>query len=154
LLSTVELAGDDAVLTAEDALARLVELGLLERAEEGTLRLHRLLVVFVQAAAQDGEAQAAVERGIYEVADQLNGEGLPVSLLVLQRHLRTVTDRAMMRDDEWAAGLCSVLDYYLSMIGEYHGARPYAERALAIRRKVLGEEHPDTATSLNNLGML
>jgi tetratricopeptide (TPR) repeat protein len=32
--------------------------------------------------------------------------------------------------------------------------RPYLEQALAIYREVLGEKHPDTATSLNNLGML
>jgi tetratricopeptide (TPR) repeat protein len=34
------------------------------------------------------------------------------------------------------------------------GARPLLERALAIREKVLGSEHPDTATSLNNLASL
>ena len=32
--------------------------------------------------------------------------------------------------------------------------RPLFERALAIREKVLGPEHPDTATSLNNLALL
>jgi hypothetical protein len=31
---------------------------------------------------------------------------------------------------------------------------PLSERALAIREKALGPEHPDTATSLNNLGLL
>jgi Tetratricopeptide repeat len=30
--------------------------------------------------------------------------------------------------------------------------RSVCERALAIREKVLGPEHPDTATSLSNLG--
>jgi tetratricopeptide (TPR) repeat protein len=40
------------------------------------------------------------------------------------------------------------------MIGDYAGARPYYERALAIREQVLGAEHPNTATSLNNLGVL
>jgi CHAT domain-containing protein/tetratricopeptide (TPR) repeat protein len=34
------------------------------------------------------------------------------------------------------------------------GALPYCERALAIRQKVLGPEHPDIASSLNNLGAL
>jgi tetratricopeptide (TPR) repeat protein len=36
----------------------------------------------------------------------------------------------------------------------YAGARPLYERALAIREKALGPEHPDTATSLNNLALL
>ena len=38
--------------------------------------------------------------------------------------------------------------------GKYKQAIPLAERALAIREKVLGKEHLDTATSLNNLAEL
>ncbi|MBE9004106.1 CHAT domain-containing protein [Fortiea sp. LEGE XX443] len=38
--------------------------------------------------------------------------------------------------------------------GKYTTAIPLAERALAIREKVLGKEHPDVATSLNNLAFL
>jgi Tetratricopeptide repeat len=33
-------------------------------------------------------------------------------------------------------------------------ARPLLERALAIRKKMLGPEHHDTATSFSNLGRL
>ena len=36
--------------------------------------------------------------------------------------------------------------------GEYDKALDAYQQALAIRRKVLGEEHPSTATSYNNLG--
>ena len=35
--------------------------------------------------------------------------------------------------------------------GDYDRAREFHERALDIRRKTLGEEHPDVAQSLNNL---
>ena len=38
--------------------------------------------------------------------------------------------------------------------GKYNEAIPLAEKALAIREKVLGQEHPDVALSLNNLAML
>ena len=38
--------------------------------------------------------------------------------------------------------------------GELAAARPLYERALAIRERVLGPGHPDTATSLNNLASL
>ncbi|MCX6584606.1 MAG: tetratricopeptide repeat protein [Candidatus Aminicenantes bacterium] len=37
-------------------------------------------------------------------------------------------------------------------LGEYGRAKDYHERALAIRKKISGELHPDVATSLNNLG--
>ena len=39
-------------------------------------------------------------------------------------------------------------------VGDYAGARPYLERALATRETALGPDHPDTATSLDHLGLL
>ncbi|MGC1396300.1 MAG: tetratricopeptide repeat-containing protein, partial [Coleofasciculaceae cyanobacterium] len=38
--------------------------------------------------------------------------------------------------------------------GQYKAAIPLLERALAIQEKVLGQEHPDVALSLNNLATL
>jgi len=38
--------------------------------------------------------------------------------------------------------------------GKYAEAVPLAEQALSICRRVLGESHPDVATSLNNLALL
>ena len=40
------------------------------------------------------------------------------------------------------------------MQGDYAGARPLFEQALAIRQQALGARHPDTAQSLNNLAEL
>jgi len=52
------------------------------------------------------------------------------------------------------AALRQVLaDRYVD-IGLYEAAMPLQESALATRRHVLGEEHPDTLTSLNNMGFL
>ena len=39
-------------------------------------------------------------------------------------------------------------------MGDYAKAEPLFKEALEIRQKVLGPEHPDTATSLNNLAAL
>ena len=44
--------------------------------------------------------------------------------------------------------------YRQDALADYSEARPLFERALAIREKALGAEHPDTATSLNNLAGL
>ena len=38
--------------------------------------------------------------------------------------------------------------------GELHEAQPLYEEALATRRAALGDEHPDTLTSINNLASL
>ena len=39
-------------------------------------------------------------------------------------------------------------------LGQYAEAEPLLQRALQIREKALGPEHPDVATSLNNLAVL
>jgi tetratricopeptide (TPR) repeat protein len=45
-------------------------------------------------------------------------------------------------------------NYRHGALAAYAEARKLSERALAIREKVLGPDHPDTASSLNNLGYL
>ena len=146
-------------LLIEDALARLVDLGLLETEADGALRLHRLVGAFVRGtetadSETPGEAQTAVEETVLSEANRLNNAGYPAPLLAWQTHLRHVTDTARTREDETTAGLCNTLGFHLKMIADYAGARPYYEQTLAIHRKALGEAHPDTALSLNNLGAL
>jgi len=155
LLSTADLPDDrsEAGLEAEDALDRIVELGLLEEEAE-TLRMHRLVAAFVRDRVADEEAQTAVEAALLETVGNLLNEGYPTRLLGLLPHLRSVTDVARQREDEQAALLCNQLAYYLQMVGEYAQAKPLYERALTIREEVLGPEHPDTAQSLDNLAVL
>lgn len=38
--------------------------------------------------------------------------------------------------------------------GRYREAEPLCKRALEIRERVLGEQHPDVAKQLNNLALL
>lgn len=45
-------------------------------------------------------------------------------------------------------------NYRQHALAAYREARPLFERALAIREKLLGPDHPDIATSLNNLAVL
>jgi tetratricopeptide (TPR) repeat protein len=65
-----------------------------------------------------------------------------------------VTDVAQQREDARAASLCGILGDYLRMIGDYAAAQPYSQRALALRERVLGPDHPEVAASLNNLAAL
>ncbi|HEX6290566.1 MAG TPA: FxSxx-COOH system tetratricopeptide repeat protein [Herpetosiphonaceae bacterium] len=156
LLETLALPDDatDRALHAEDALRRLIDLGLLETDAAGNLRLHRLVVAFVHAVLVDGAAQAAVEATMLHVADALNEQRNPRPVLAIQPHLRFITDAAQQRANARTAGLCNALGYHLWLLGVYPEAQGYLEQALAIRQRVLGDDHSDTARSLNNLGIV
>jgi tetratricopeptide (TPR) repeat protein/glutathione synthase/RimK-type ligase-like ATP-grasp enzyme len=56
--------------------------------------------------------------------------------------------------DQQAATLLSDLGVAASALGRDEAARRYHERALHLRRDLLGAAHPDVATSLHNLGVV
>ncbi len=159
LVKALRLPEDpDAPLRVEDALVRLAELGMLQEQETGALRMHRLVAAFVQGMVIEKvkpgareEAQKSVEEALTDTVRPLLEAGIPTPLLDLLPHLRVVSDAAKGRVDERAALLCDQLGTCLRMIGNYFEARPYLERALSIREKVLGEDQHDTATTLGHL---
>jgi tetratricopeptide (TPR) repeat protein len=57
-------------------------------------------------------------------------------------------------DSVAAAHLLNQSGYYLDDRARYAEAEPLYQRALAIYEKALGPDHPDTATSLNDLALL
>jgi len=156
LLKTVDSSEDnfEATLQIEDALKRLGDLGFIEIEQEGSIVMHQLVAAFVRNLQRDSEAQAATEMAVLTEARRINSTGYPFGLLAWQPHLRIVTNRAQKRGDERGSDLSNELGYHLHAIGDYAGAYPNFQQALEINRKVLGEEHPDTAKSLNRLGVL
>ncbi|HEY0734323.1 MAG TPA: helix-turn-helix transcriptional regulator, partial [Herpetosiphonaceae bacterium] len=153
LLKTLDLPADDSarLLLAEDALTRLIDLGLLDTDAVGNLRLHRLVVAFVQAVLGNATAQTAVEATMLRVAEDLNQTYDPRPLLAVQRHLRFLTEATQPRRDARAARFCYALGEHLMHLGVYGEAQGYVEQALAIWERVLGADHPDTARSLSRL---
>ena len=117
------------------------------------MRLHRLLVEYVTSVLPEQEAVEDVEQALLLEANRLNNAGDPRPLSRWLGHLKWVTDHAD-QGEERAGGLCNTLAFHLDTIGDYAGAKPYFERALTIFKKVLGEEHPDTLTVMNNLESL
>jgi len=158
LLRATMGAPDDDPLEAVvvKALQRLDALGLLDEQQGESYRMHRLLTMLVRerSASTDSEAQVDVEQALLERAEQLNDVGYPAPLLALQPHLREVTNAALQSESELAARLCNELGRHLMNVGAYSEAQFYLQQALAIRQHVLEPEHPDVATSFNNLAAL
>jgi tetratricopeptide (TPR) repeat protein len=155
LLVQILPAAEGNSLYTEDAINRLLELGLLRSDSDDTLRMHRLIVAFVDSTMGEDllAAQEAVEIALCREAELINRTGFPGLLLPWQGHLRAVGNRARQRDDERSACLCHALGEHLWQTGDYAGARMYHEQALASRRKMFGDAHPDTARSLNSLAI-
>ncbi|XP_030102425.1 kinesin light chain 1 isoform X4 [Mus musculus] len=75
--------------------------------------------------------------------DELNGEGLRA----------TLSQMVPVGPAQVAATLNNLAVLY-GKRGKYKEAEPLCKRALEIREKVLGKDHPDVAKQLNNLALL
>ena len=127
------------------------------------IRLHRL-VRQVAAARRDGEPREEAQRALVEAFAAVYPAGVfndPTTWPRARRldaiALALVGNAATLPrgvDEQASYILDRLASYRHGALAAYAAARPLFERALAIREKVLGPEHPDTATSLNNLAGL
>jgi transcriptional regulator with XRE-family HTH domain/tetratricopeptide (TPR) repeat protein len=140
-------------LLRADGLRRLGAVGLVEEGE-GWLRLHRLLVHFVRQESLDPTAQPAVDRALIECGKAAGERHLSgPALEALLPHLvdvasRQADDRRRLAALRHAAGLA------LRHAGDPAAARPWLERALAIREEERESDHLDTAATLIELASL
>jgi serine/threonine-protein kinase len=168
-----ELDGLEALLDAgkyKEALARAD--ALLGQAEEvGHMPLHAR-AMFLAALSRDGTGDY---KGAEELARQASmlaarskelvvaarASGLVLFLTGYRqaRHqdaalLKLGVDMAveLADDDLLRANAFNSQGIILTMMGRYEEARQHYERAVALREKVLGPEHPVVTPSLNNLG--
>ena len=124
----------------------------------GALSIHRLVQAVLRDALPAEEAQLWAERTVCVVNAAfpkvefvqwpLCERYLPHALVCaeeVERCNMTLLD---------AASLLDRVGWYLDDRARYREAEPLYQRALAIREQQLGPEHPDTATSLNNLALL
>jgi tetratricopeptide (TPR) repeat protein len=155
----------------DEAMAALRALALVDREtivdEHDTsitadvIRLHRL-VREVAAVRCEGESRHQSWRALVAALLAVypsDGIGNPTSwprCASLTPHLLSVCETQMVNAAASAecADLLNRAGEYFFYRGAYLEARPLWERAQAIRQKVLGPGHPDTATSLNNLASL
>ena len=144
--------GDDGLLT-DDAIARLVDLGLIEVNGEA-LRLHRLIAAYTAGAVVDEGAMDAVENAIIATLDVADSKDHAAAVAPIRMHLLCAVERVATRTDVRAGSLLHDLALALSMQGHVQAARPLYERALTIHEATLGPEHPSTAAVLHNFAQL
>jgi tetratricopeptide (TPR) repeat protein len=126
-----------------------------------TIRLHRLERE-IAVSRRDGAQQYATRRALVAMLAAVypdDGYSNPASwprCAILTPHLVAIckSETADPADSAQRADLLGRAGCYLQGRAAYSAARPFLERALAIREKALGPEHPDTATRLNNLALL
>ncbi|MEM7028894.1 MAG: tetratricopeptide repeat protein [Chloroflexota bacterium] len=155
LICTLQLPENDfkAAIQAEDALKRLLELGLIIPATEEAVRLHRLVVAFVQDVVPTINAvRRTTEDALLAEVHRINELGRPTALETWHRHLQTLTKNALTRGGDIGASLGSSMARHLAQAGDYSTGLLYLEQTLAIHEQCYGTNHPITARSLANLG--
>ena len=148
------------------ALAALAEVSLLKHDpfEDGTpaVTVHRLVQAVARARSEaNGSAQDAVGRLIARLVATLPEDELQRSAVVAavrSAHAASACAARSAPDD--ASVLLTGPSFWIGQAAISTGARltPKPRRLFVMHwryaRKVLGPEHPDTATSLNNLAVL
>jgi class 3 adenylate cyclase/tetratricopeptide (TPR) repeat protein len=162
------LAGDG----LDDAVAALRSFALLDREPTvderdptiftDTIRLHRLVR---EVAALRGErVHQAARRELLDATSSTYPKDVENDLASWPRARRLdpialdlVGDSPALTEGNQrsiSSLLTQLASYRHHILAAYGQARPLYERALAMREKQLGPEHPDTAHSLNDLGCL
>jgi tetratricopeptide (TPR) repeat protein len=145
---------------AFSALIRLVRQYGLARPEPTTLVLHRLLAAILRTQPhppQDLATRAVLLlRAAVPADDPLyNPQSWPTWRQLLP-HVLAATNphRTLTAVEEDVAWLLNRAASYLQIRGEATLARPLAERALDLRRSLLGDDHPTTLSSAANLAFV
>jgi tetratricopeptide (TPR) repeat protein len=151
------LLADD--LALNEAIGDLRRYSLLARDGE-MLAVHRL----VQSVARDQMpkekkqkwAELAVDlmlnAWLFNQYDMETWEPSRRLLIHLLTVAEVVNEQSLMT--QATARLNAHVDFHLDYFGNKQAALSYSKRALEISERVLGPDHPDTASSLNNLGYL
>jgi len=140
-------------------IAAAGRLSLLRRdSRTRTLRLHRLVQAVLQETLDADTRKLWAERAVRAVNrafPDVNVSSRPLCNQLLPHALACadLIERHQMAFHE-ATRLLNDVGYYLYDRAQYVEAEPLFRRALEIRERVRGPDHPDTARSLNNLATL
>ena len=142
------------------ALTALRDYSLLRQADDGTIALHRLVQTVARDRLGQEQARAWVELAVDLLCKAYHYDEYNMSTWVaagdLIPHLTAATELAAQLncESENNAYLNNLVGFFLFAWGRYVTAISFIERALAVYKAVLGDDHPKTSHSLNNMGYL
>jgi tetratricopeptide (TPR) repeat protein len=165
----VDLGDYEKALPLHERALAIYQSGNTPYDRRGVARSLRNLANLYRLLNNNSKAISMIQKSI-EISDSYNGtsttslrclaniycssadyaKALPLFEQALEAHLR-IDPQCQLID---TADGFNDLAFVLQSIGEYNKALPLYERALAIKEKVLGPQHPNTADSLNNLAVL
>ena len=153
-LLSVAFGGEAREDSFNSALRGLLRASLLQRRGEtaDTVQIHPLVantaIQLLRVDVKHGEtrlAAALLER--LAVGDDVRSHAALFYDVAQARHF------APLRQDSGGVNLRILIGQYEYVRGEYSNAKRTAEAALAFARRVLGDEHPATVSSMNNLAV-
>ena len=146
-------------LALSQAIAETARFSLISRNPQAkTLTIHRLVQEVLRSAMDDHSqrqwAEQVVEAvtAVFPNADFENWVQCDRLIAQAQATTQLIADYGLA--SKTAALLLNRVGYYYESQGRYEEAEPLYLEALAMRKQLLGEAHPDVATSLNNLAGL
>jgi len=148
----------DEPIRLNEAIADVRTYSLLRRNPDHTLTIHRLVQAVLKQGMNTSTQRRWAERAVRAV-NQAFPEVDYDTWLQCQHYMPQVQACAALIDQwnmtfEEAAQLLIQAGNYLYESAQYTQAEPLCQRALDIREKILGPEHRDTATTLNQLAVL
>lgn len=148
-------------LQFEDAVAPLISYSLIRvELETGSFDMHRLVQLSVRTWLAIHLKLAQWQEKSRAIMAQMFPDGQYESWTECQKllpHAKEVTKSTSDEHEEdrlHAATISVNCGRYLLLRGTYEEADSMQRWALVAREKVLGREHPDTLTSVNNLGLV
>jgi tetratricopeptide (TPR) repeat protein len=142
---------------------KLVKLNLLQRVEKNTYQFHHLVQEFLKTKLEEFPSQVdewkrSICQAIAAVAKEIpktptRNDILAVTLTI--PHIEEVAENLTnyLTDEDLIQPFIGLGRFYEGQ-GFYSQAEPWYENFLNITQNRLGQQHPDVATSLNNLANL
>ncbi len=146
------LLADAGVDEDDDILMGLYEKGWLQfDIEQESYALHPVFAQFIYKKNRpEFEKHARLIKACKRYLE-LPENGSPLECQHYMSFAENIIKKVNMGDGLEQVEIINALAYLLQYMAEYEKARGLCRKALAIRERVLGEEHPDTAASYNNL---